>query len=96
MTQATDMDNPPTPKTLHQVVAWITLLLISLLPIVILQEILGQTVTLAQQAIFSLAVLLLPLALEGWVERPLAERSNHRERREWVGLKGESTPHFSV
>ncbi len=65
------MNHNQTPsKTALQILAWIILLLISTLPIVILQEILGQTVTAAQQTILSLAVLLVAL-LASFFWRPL-------------------------
>jgi hypothetical protein len=50
------MNNQPASKTSLQVVAWIILLLISLLPIVILQELFGLTISPDQQAVFSLGV----------------------------------------
>jgi len=54
----------PTSKTQKTViiVAWLIVLLISLLPKVILQEIFGQTVTRDQQTLLSLGVILIALA----------------------------------
>jgi len=53
--------NTPRPPKLPLLVAWIVVLLASWLPVILLQEIFGQTVSPDQRAIFSLGVILIAL-----------------------------------